>query len=418
METIFVQIASYRDPELINTIADCLKKSAFPERLSFGICWQKTEDEEISPFDRDNRFRIHRVDWRESRGVGWARNICNGLYAGEDFTLQIDSHHRFEEGWDVQLIDQWRQCLHSKAVLSGYPPEFKYLDDGSIHLATLSPRTMIVKEFFSGSIPIFKSGLIPKSKKINSPYKGCFISAGFLFTTGNVCEEVPYCKDVYFSGEEILHSLRLYTHGYRVFHPHHWVTWHLYKRLTSEKHWNNFAGDNELKAAYKEIRDVSMAIVKETLHGSDRYSGLLGDCNTLEDFENFCGIKFKSGLLHPKLQAGEEPPFERESGWEDRVFPVREWQVAFELCTNDIPECDDYDFWYFALHDRYGCELHRDDIRNRGGMVSKGAVNRYSKMVPLRKKPERYTIWPHSVSKGWIQRFDHDIPENCVTLTD
>jgi hypothetical protein len=70
METIFIQIASYKDPELINTIEDCLQKSSFPERLRFGICWQKTEAERISPYDEDGRFRIHAVDWRESRGVG------------------------------------------------------------------------------------------------------------------------------------------------------------------------------------------------------------------------------------------------------------------------------------------------------------------------------------------------------------
>lgn len=416
METIFVQIASYRDPELLNTVADCLKTSSCPERLRFGICWQKTEEESITPYDQDRRFRIHQVDWRESRGVGWARNICNGLYDSEDFTLQIDSHHRFEEGWDAQLIDQWRQCQHPKAVLSGYPPEFKYLDDGSIHCARLAPRTMIVKEFFAGSIPIFKSGVIPGADKLQSPYKGCFISAGFLFTIGSVCEEVPYCKDVYFSGEEILHSVRLYTNGYRVFHPQKWVTWHLYKRLTSEKHWSNFTSTDELNVKYKEIRDVSMDVVKQTLHGSNKYPGLLGSANSLEEFENYCGIKFISRVLHPRQLAGYEPPFELTNGWEDSVSPLKEWCFNFSICTEEVPECDDYDFWYFALHDRNCFELHRDDIRNRGGMVSKESVKTYTRNVTLREKPEKYIIWPHSVSKGWIKRLVYDLPENGVAL--
>jgi hypothetical protein len=417
METIFIQIASYKDPELINTIEDCLQKSSFPERLRFGICWQKTEAERISPYDEDGRFRIHAVDWRESRGVGWARNICNGLWRSEDFTLQIDSHHRFAEGWDVTLIDQWRQCRHPKAVLSGYPPKFEYIEDGKIFFAKLSPRTMIVKEFFAGFVPIFKSGAIPNSDKIQSPYKGSFISAGFLFTIGKVCEEVPYNKEVYFSGEEILHSLRLFTHGYRVFHPHKWVTWHLYQRLTSEKHWSDYANDKELNVKYKEIRAASMDILKQTLSGNRKYAGLLGTTSTLEDFENYCGIKFKSRVLHPKMMAGEQPPFESANGWEDSVSPLKEWDVHFDIHTGDISECDDYDFWYFALHDRNCMELHRDDIRNKGGMVSKEAVKTYTKKVFLREKPEKYIIWPHSVSKGWIKRLVYDIPANCVTLT-
>ncbi len=37
---IFIQIASYRDPQLIPTIKDCIDKSKKPENLRFGICRQ------------------------------------------------------------------------------------------------------------------------------------------------------------------------------------------------------------------------------------------------------------------------------------------------------------------------------------------------------------------------------------------
>jgi len=61
--------------------------------------------------------------------------------------------------------------------------------------------------------------------------------------------------------------------------------------------------------------------------------------------------------------------------------------------------------------------LHREDIRNKGGMVLKESVKTYTKKVFLREKPEKYIIWPHSVSKGWIKRLVYDIPANGVTLT-
>ena len=44
---IFVQIASYRDPELLPTIEDMLKKAKNPENLVFGICWQYDETEDV-----------------------------------------------------------------------------------------------------------------------------------------------------------------------------------------------------------------------------------------------------------------------------------------------------------------------------------------------------------------------------------
>ena len=40
-ETIFVQIASYRDPDLINTLEDILNKAKSPQNLRFGIAWQQ-----------------------------------------------------------------------------------------------------------------------------------------------------------------------------------------------------------------------------------------------------------------------------------------------------------------------------------------------------------------------------------------
>ena len=37
---IFVQIASYRDPDLAATVASALDMAAEPDRLRFGICHQ------------------------------------------------------------------------------------------------------------------------------------------------------------------------------------------------------------------------------------------------------------------------------------------------------------------------------------------------------------------------------------------
>ncbi len=109
MQTIFIQISSYRDEELPLTIASCLKNATSPDQLRFGICHQYGDETEhcIDQYKDDNRFKITAIPWRESRGLGIARNICEELYSGEDFTLQIDSHMRFAQNWDDQLIKEW-----------------------------------------------------------------------------------------------------------------------------------------------------------------------------------------------------------------------------------------------------------------------------------------------------------------------
>ena len=39
--SIYIQIASYRDPELSNTIEDCINNADSPDYLVFGICLQR-----------------------------------------------------------------------------------------------------------------------------------------------------------------------------------------------------------------------------------------------------------------------------------------------------------------------------------------------------------------------------------------
>ena len=103
-ETIFIQIASYRDPELPITLQSCIENANNPENLRFGICRQFREGDgfdEIPEYENDPRFRVVNVDWKKAKGVCWARNIVQNEYDGEAYTLQIDSHHRFAPGWDT-----------------------------------------------------------------------------------------------------------------------------------------------------------------------------------------------------------------------------------------------------------------------------------------------------------------------------
>jgi len=44
MTKIFIQIASYRDPELLPTLNSALCNAKYPENLTFGIVWQRSTD--------------------------------------------------------------------------------------------------------------------------------------------------------------------------------------------------------------------------------------------------------------------------------------------------------------------------------------------------------------------------------------
>jgi len=115
---IFIQIAAYRDPQLIPTLKDCIKKSKHPENLVFSITWQHSEEDawdNLDDFKFDRRFKIIDVPYTESKGTCWARNLLQQQYDGEEYTLQLDSHHRFIENWDEELINIFKD-LQSKGM--------------------------------------------------------------------------------------------------------------------------------------------------------------------------------------------------------------------------------------------------------------------------------------------------------------
>ena len=131
MEQIFVQIASYRDPELAATIESCLDNAVAPQRLTFGICEQFDDvtENQLARYRDDPRFRIDSLHHSESHGCCWARNRTNKLYAGETYTLQIDAHMRFADRWDERLIAMLGLTGSDKPILTTYPPAYS-LQDG------------------------------------------------------------------------------------------------------------------------------------------------------------------------------------------------------------------------------------------------------------------------------------------------
>jgi len=60
-KNIFVQIAAYRDPELLPTIRDCISNAKNPENLRFCIAWQHSNEDvwdNLDEFKNDSRFII------------------------------------------------------------------------------------------------------------------------------------------------------------------------------------------------------------------------------------------------------------------------------------------------------------------------------------------------------------------------
>eukprot|EP00820_Chromera_velia_P012755 Cvel_23475.t1-p1 / transcript=Cvel_23475.t1 / gene=Cvel_23475 / organism=Chromera_velia_CCMP2878 / gene_product=[Skp1-protein]-hydroxyproline, putative / transcript_product=[Skp1-protein]-hydroxyproline, putative / location=Cvel_scaffold2423:6368-24645(-) / protein_length=1158 / sequence_SO=supercontig / SO=protein_coding / is_pseudo=false len=243
-ETIFVQISSYRDPELPNTIADILKRAKAPERLRFGIHRQYHPDENVDPlyeWREDSRFRIVESLWNESQGVGWSRHLVNGMYQNETFALQVDSHNQFTENWDQKAINQMKnlQILgFRKPILTVYAPHWND-SDPSRKSWDFTPTVNVFHQFSDSGPFNFHAQAMQKPKKRCHPLPTAFYSAHFAFTPGQAVVDFRMDPQLYFEGEEPAQTIRAFTHGYDLFAPHQLITWHLYTRAKERKHWND-----------------------------------------------------------------------------------------------------------------------------------------------------------------------------------
>jgi hypothetical protein len=298
--SIFISVAAYRDPELVPTIIDCLAKADRPDDIRIGLCWQHAADETIDAIADDPRLRILDIPAGESGGACWARAKAMGLYAGETYFMQLDSHHRFARGWDTRLIAEMDRSGSAKPLLTTYCPAYV---PGMV-LPDYHEPTGIIFDRFSGPAPIVRGGAVDPHEP-GLPIPARFLSGHFIFTLGSFVTEVPYDPELYFHGEEISLALRAYTWGFDLFHPSEALVWHFYERKAQPKHWEDHQGAGGSRA-WNDRDRVSKRRVRNLLLGiaTGRYGP--GPVRTVSEYEALTGLDFAAGTVR-RTMAGPAP---------------------------------------------------------------------------------------------------------------
>jgi hypothetical protein len=407
----FIQIAAYRDPELLPTILDCLAKAKFPDDLRFGICWQADEaDRDLEPFVDDKRFRIQRVPWHESKGLCWARSEIQKLYEGEDYTLQLDSHHRFAPGWDRQLLEFMELCDSKKPILTSYAGVY---EPGKTETPPSGPFKMVADRFTPSGTILFRPHHIPGWQDLKAPIRARFVSGHYFFALGKHCEEYRYDPQLYFAGDEISLSIRSYTLGYDLFHPHRNLVWHEYTRAGRVKHWDDHSRKQTevpVERLWHERDQVSKRRLRKMLREEENDEDIgiygLGSERSHADYERYAGIDFARRLLQADTVAGKDPPcaYLDEAAWEAGF--THEHRVRLKWNPDDIPECDDLQFVYFGIEDANGTVLHRYDASPSTPEATRSVAEK-EVVLSARSKPSKLVVWPVSRSGGWLKRTDY-----------
>ena len=448
--TIFVQIASYRDPELIPTLNDMLEHAENPENLRICICWQHdpeqepvdifldagftpsgySEDEEmgynIINMQRDGaELKVIDLHYHDTEGACWARYQIQRQYEGEKYTLQLDSHHRFVPEWDTLAIDMLEGLRSEdcpKPLLTAYIPSFDPENDPGARVQV--PWKMDFDRFIPEGAVFFRPSAIDHWKDLDTPMSSRFYSAHFCFADGTFVEEVPHDPDYFFHGEEISIAVRAYTWGYDLFHPHRIIAWHEYTRKGRTKVWDDHTtpqkSQGNVKLDWVERNDLCHKR-NRILFGMDGEDPSqidfgkfgFGTVRTVRQYEEHAGISFQYRGVQQETLDRLDPPNNQYVSYEGE----EEWRATFAR-SNDVHVCvhkdqiedlDDYDFFYVGAHDEDGNEIYRKDLTKDEiykYLKSPNGFIDYRMIFLSSKRPASYTVWPHSESKEWMEKLD------------
>lgn len=404
---IFIQIASYRDRQLIPTIEDCIQKSKYPKNLKFCIAWQHDEEENLDVYKKDSRFIILDIPYKESKGVCWARNQIQQQYKNEKYTLQIDSHHRFIDEWDVEMIKMVKDLQDDgikKPIISSYLPS--YFPDNDPNGRIMEPWILNIERFLPEGAVFLRPASMPDWQNRQRPYPSRFLSGHFIFTLGKFNKEVPYDPDFYFHGEETSLAVRAFTHGYDLFNPHKIIAWHEYSRENSQKHWDDHSSwSDKDKKSYARFR---------TLFGMDNGSEDIGNygfgkVRTLSDYEHYAGLKFNTRQIHEEVLNGDTPPVKGNyiKGLKNKI------KTCVSIYKGSLTE-NDYTLFVLAMLDKNGNDLFRRDIEENEirNLLNENPKDKFIHMwvdYDDNVLPYSSRFWPHSKIKGWRERTEQVI---------
>jgi hypothetical protein len=295
--SIFISIASYRDPELIRTIKSAIDNASRPNDLHFSVV--------IQDFDRDipdlswvNNLSLITMHPKEAMGAGFARAKAMLAYKNQDYYIQIDSHTIFEKNWDTMCINQLKKAQeiakNEKIILSHFPPAFHVESNNKISYIT---KDKDKPPYATKQVPTLNRRNEWTAKRVelsdknkSMPELSTTILAGFVFTLGSIVDEVPYDPEISFFGEEICFAMRAWTRGWDIYSPSATIVHHFYHRGNYKKIWKD---RNIRKLSWKEIEQMSKDKQMRVLCGIEKGTFGAGNYRHLKAYEKLVGFDFK-----------------------------------------------------------------------------------------------------------------------------
>ena len=312
--SIFISIASYRDPELVRTVNSAIENADNPEELFFALVIQEFQ-KKMPRFEHLKNVKVFEMNPKEAQGVGYARAIAMNMYDGEDYFLQIDSHTIFTKGWDTECIKQLKLAQsisnNDKVIISAFPQPY-IIESNRVNILKKSDDHAV---YPMKQIPFQRDNGDWTAKRIefenddDLPETSSTILAGFIFTIGKIVEEVPYDPEIAFLGEELCFAIRAWTRGWDIYSPKKVILYHYYMRTFYNKIWKD---SSFRQISWKELEDRSKHKQHLVLSGQEPGIFGLGSSRSISEYKKINNIVFKEIDKNIKSLSGTIDSIEKE----------------------------------------------------------------------------------------------------------
>lgn len=267
LETIYISVASYRDPECGPTIESIYARAKHPERIRVAVISQTDQavDPDFcgpeTPCDQNpsqayckwkDQVDIFHVDAKLAVGPVFARHLGHRMFRGEYFAMQADSHIRFVDDWDEDIIFQWKSARNEMGVLTTYLSDIIGSIDPVTNKSKHPGRPIMCQSDYEGEgqLKHLRHGQQPEGPPgiKGQPTLHPFWAAGFSFARAHFVVQCPYDQylPMVFQGEEISMGLRGFSYGYDYYAAERSVCFHMYaiaenkeKRKNIHLFWEN-----------------------------------------------------------------------------------------------------------------------------------------------------------------------------------
>ena len=289
--SIYIAIPSMVDNQLSYTVAEALQNADKPLEVSVGIAYMEVEldqpklqegffNEVIAPLMNLEQVQVKRFKVGEyAPSIGFGRNQALSMYSNQDYILQIDSHTKFEKGWDTALIKMYEEAVqdtkNDKTILTAYLPSYEHTSEGRGYFGgpKLAKYPFFTFDFrFDARLPSWRDmDLVTGHVRKSAKYVPCVkFNAQFAFSNKSFYEANSLPDTTIFWEEELFQTMNLLDAGFSLVFPNQVIPLaHMYFNNVSRnpKEFSyRVSGSNPKRLPtnefIKEIRDSYFAFIK------------------------------------------------------------------------------------------------------------------------------------------------------------